>query len=242
MKQFFLTCCGIILSFLLSACVELEEELWIHADGSGRLQVHQTLPTIAKARIGNTSKYLRLIHEIDQEEDGIDIQELRFGLENNELTFHLEADFKNVLKLQEIFTRHQPKIQEASGINDAQMEAISGEIITKLDGLSPSYKRTINLGDAIPAMVKNRPILLGQSYCKYIIHLPAKVQTTNAHEVSDDQKTLTWNFLMKDYLQEPMFMEFTSDLPTPWWVPLLFILIVLAIGFFFGKKFRRATH
>jgi len=81
----------------------------------------------------------------------------------------------------------------------------------------------------IPEKVKAWPILLGGSSAKFTIHLPSEVNNSNAHEISEDKKTLTWKFLFRDHLEEPMVMKAKVSLPIPWWAWLAVGILIILI-------------
>ncbi len=216
---------------LLSSCVESEEEIWIHANGSGKLKISQEMPALALSEVGDPQAYVDVIHEIDALEDSVSIQHLTYEMEGSKLVFRLEASFENILKLEEIGTRHTTRFLTATGADPEKMATASGETTVKLDGLQPSFQRVIDIGSLIPAPVKKMPILLGNASSSFTMHFPSKVKETNAHQISNGGKTIHWNFLLKNHLEEPMVMNATSSLPIPWWAWALLLMMIVVIIF-----------
>lgn len=217
-------------AFIFTSCVEGEEEIWIHQDGSGRILAHYELPGIAKNSLGNPNDTIRALKIIDEKEDGIEIQQLTFGEKKGKIVFHLEATFENALDLLELVERNEETFIEESGSDPAQIDAIAGIIDFKFEDLTPMFNRTVSLGGLFPPMVSKRPGMLGPSNFKYTIHLPAKVKDTNAHAISEDGKTVSWTFFLKNHFDQPMQMSLTTELPIPWWALAILALIVFGLA------------
>jgi hypothetical protein len=83
--------------------------------------------------------------------------------------------------------------------------------------------------------------MLGSAAFKYTIHLPSRVRENNAHLVSDDGKTVSWNFKLQDYFENPMAMSFRADLPIPWWAWLLLALLILGMSGLIWRLKRRKS-
>jgi hypothetical protein len=216
--------------FIFTSCVEGEEEIWIHENGSGRILAHYELPGRIKNSLGNPENTIRALKIIDEKEDGIEIQQITYGEKNGKIVFHLEVTFEDILDLFELVERNEQTFIEEAGSDSAQIDSIVGVIDVKLEDLTPMLKRTVNLGSLFPPIVKNRPGMLGPSNFKYTIHLPAKVKDSNAHSISDDGKTVTWTFLLKNHFNQPMLMTVTTELPIPWWAWAALAVIVFGLA------------
>jgi len=224
---------------LLSACIEGEEEIWIKGDGSGKLIAHYSLPSLALRQLGDPNDYVRAIKLIDDQEDGIAVQVITFKVKSGKAVLHLEATFENALDLLEIAERNESVFLEEAAADPEQMDAITGKIDLGIEGLSPTFKRAVSLGPILPALLQRSPAMLGASTFKYTIHLPADVTETNAHEISSDKRTVTWNFLLKEYTHDPMVMSLKTKLPIPWWVMAILAAIVFLIAGLIWKRGRR---
>jgi hypothetical protein len=220
--------------FFLSSCVEGEEEVWINADASGRMVVHYELPSVAKSQLAIPEDVLRTLKLIDEREQGIEIQSLTFDT-SNKVIFHLEATFDNALDLLELAERSEETLVENGIASQSQIAAISGNVAFKIDGLTPSFRRSVSIDGLFPAMVKYRPGMLGPSNFKYTIHLPAKVKETNADTISADGRTLSWTFLLKDHFEQPMEMILSAGLPIPWWAWLALAIIAFGLAWLIWK-------
>lgn len=216
--------------FIFSSCIEGEEEIWIHQDGSGKIRAHYTLPSSALITIGSTSQYIDQIRAIDESEPGLNITNLSFERVKADLVFDLEFTFDSLQDLADL-TMESPSSGDGSGEDsDSGLENLSfilGDISLKFEDMTPSYDRKISftaLRDQLP-----KSINLRDSSCRYTLHLPAKIKESNAHQISEDGKSATWTFLLKDNLDHPIEMKLKSELPIPWWAWAVAALVILLL-------------
>lgn len=230
------------LLFLLNSCIEGEEEIWINADASGKFVAHYEFPAAAASKMGPPAAYRRELRRIDEEEDSITINELEFGFLKAKLVIHLELEFDNALELFEISQRQGEKFAGETGMPPSELETFLGGIDVQRAGVAVDYSREMNFGPMFPGIVKDNPGVLDDSTFRYIIHLPTSVKESNAHDISNEGKTLEWSFLLKNYTVEPIEMTFRTNSLVPWWawvVTAVFaILLYLGIGFILKKFFR----
>ena len=215
---------------IFTSCVEGEEEVWVNQDGSVRIVAHYELPGMAMSRLGNPDDLKQALISIDEREEGLKIQALSFGPDkvSGKIVFHLEATFESAFDLLELVKRNEQTFIEESGVDPAQIDALAGSIDFKFEDLTPKLRRGVNLGGLFPSAVSKRPRMLGPSNFKYTIHLPARVKETNAHFISDDGRTISWTFLLKEHFDAPMEMVVSTELPVPWWA--WAVLALLAFG------------
>ncbi|MEN8848053.1 MAG: hypothetical protein ABF377_08285 [Akkermansiaceae bacterium] len=215
---------------LLNSCIEGEEEIWINLDASGKIRAHYEFPPALKAQIGDPDVIVATLRAVDEGEDGIEIQALSFEMVGRQLIFHLEATFDDATDLLAVSERNMETIVEETGMDPEQADAISGKITFAMNGMSPSFQREISLAGMFPGMVARNPKLLGESNFRYLIHLPFPVTETNAHQVLNDGKTLSWTFLLRDHVSEPMALSLQTKILIPWWVwGLLLVGLVLLV-------------
>jgi hypothetical protein len=222
-------------ALIFTSCVEGEEELWINQNGSGRILAHYELPRIALSRLGNPDDTMRAFINIDEREEDLKIQALSFGEVNGKIVFHLEATFENALDLLEIIARNKEAFIEESGNDPVHLDAIAGVIHFNFEDCTPKFSRAVSLGGLFPTAVNRRPGMLGPSTFKYTIHLPAKVIESNAHSISEDGKTVSWNFLLKEHFAAPMEMGVTIKIPIPWWAWAVLAMLTFALALLIWK-------
>ncbi len=226
----------LVIGMILSSCVEGEEEVWINADASGRFRAHYEIPKIALSQMAAPDDVIRALRKVDELEDGIEITTLSFEKRGSKAIFHLEANFDDARELLEMSERNEELFVEETATDPKQIDAIAGDIEFAIKGLTPTFNRSISLNGLFPSMVSNRPKMLGSSNFKYTIHLPAKVKESNAHSISNDGRTVSWTFLLKEHFEVPMQMSFTSELPVPWWGWLALSLFVFVLAWLLWRK------
>lgn len=233
--------------FLATSCIEGEEEIWINLNGSGELAARYQFPARALSQIGDPDDLVRALTLIAEKEEGIEISHCscvtkkgKSFLNPDQATFRIEGEFDNVLELFEIAARNKELFVRETGADPEKVASVIGAVDFRFEGLRPTFDREIRLQEVIPPSLAG---VLGSSSFKYIIHLPAEVRDSNAHEVSEDGKTVSWTFLLKDHFTEPMAMSLDTRIPVPWWGwVMVAVLAVLIFGLFWRfvvKRFRR---
>ncbi|MDA7880738.1 hypothetical protein N9A94_00350 [Akkermansiaceae bacterium] len=217
--------------FLQSCIIEGEEEVWIEADGSGKVRVQYTIPSIFEKHLGNPNDYLKAIREIDEKEESVTITSLSYQATGAKSlfggpskSFLLEATFKDIMEFAEVAERD---FIEQTGANPDQIESIAGKIDFEMNFLSPKVQRRVSLEQLLPPNIKKFPGILGRSNFKYIFHLPFPLEDTNAHFVSEDRKMAQWTFLLKEHTQTPLIMTMETTIPVPWWLSMVIAILAL---------------
>ena len=219
--------------FLQSCLIEGEEEIWIDADGAGKVRIQYTLPTRMVKTMGDPQAYIRAIREIDEKEDGAKVTALSFeeigkqSLLGGQSRFIMEAEFDDVLKFFEIAERNEQDFVAETGADSDDLENIAGDIDLEMNLLTPRVKRTISLDHLLPPTARKFPNALGKSSFSYTYHIPFPIEKTNAHYVSEDKKTVRWKFLLKEHVDKPLVMELETSIPLPWW--LIAIIVILSL-------------
>ena len=226
-----------LMAFLLQSCIEGDEEIWINGDGSGKVIVHYSLPSLALGQMGAPDDYVRAIRMVDDREEGIQVQKISFQKIDGKAVFHMEASFDEATDLLELGNRNESIFVEEAHADPRQLHALAGKIDVALSGLRSNFHRSVSLGPIVPSMVQSRPAMLGQSTFKYTLHLPVEIIESNAHHISDDGRTISWKFLLKDAIDKPMIMSAKVPIPRPWWVWLLLALLTFTLAFLLWKKF-----
>lgn len=84
--------------------------------------------------------------------------------------------------------------------------------------------------------------LLGdEARMRHIMHLPTAVTSHNASEISDDGKTLRWDFPLKQLLQTDAQMAFVAPLPYLKTAVVALALIILLIIFLVFRMLRKRS-
>jgi hypothetical protein len=242
LSRFLLILTAIPLLFLTS-CIEGEEEIWMNWDASGKIRVHFELPPIFRMKLGDPKVLVKVIRDLEENEEGIEIQELYFKQVGSKLVFHLEATFDDATDLLEISERNVDSIVKGTTMDPAQLlEAITGSISVGLQGLDVSIQREINLEEMFPELATGNPKRLGSSNFRYQIHLPFPIKSSNAHAVTNDGKSLEWIFILKEYTKKPMGMSLDTRMAFPRWVWAIAVLFLLGFIFLVWKLLRRRAR
>lgn len=238
-------------SFLATSCVEGEEEIWINFDSSGRMEARYELPSIAMRQLGNPDDIIEALEQVAAREKGVTLEFCTFTTKGTKSVFHLKAEFDDVLEIFDIASRNEEDFVEKTGTDPQKIEAVAGDIDFRFEKLRAAFDRKVSLADLFPAAVAKRPAVLGGSTFKYTLHLPLAVAETNAHEMSEDRKTVSWTFKLRDSFENPMVMSLKTESPVPWWGWIgLVLLLILFLGFlrfvfrrlFLKPRHRRATE
>ena len=225
--------------FFTTSCIEGEEEIWINLDKSGHLAARYEFPSIAMGQLGDPEKITRALEKVAAREEGLTITRCSHETKNNKVIFRLEAEFDDILELLEIASRNAEAFVRESETDPDKIGAVAGDINFRFQGLRGAFDRVIAPSEIFPEVVAKRPGMLGSSTFQYTLHLPVRVKTTNAHSISPDGKTVTWEFLLRNYFEKPMAMSLVTEVPFPWWAWVLAGMVTLLLLFFVGRFFLR---
>lgn len=229
MKIFFLSLL-LAMCALVCSCIDGEEEIFLNADGSGSVKVEYRVPAL-------------MISEEDARalEESINVGVVgnpHLELVTNEVVLdegyrviRIEVKSDNVMALKKQRGNKDPEV--SSGL----LNTIVGKITADVEGSSARIRRGVDLAPVLDG--KGSPAMLGESEFRYILHLPKAAKEHNAHEVSNEGKTLHWTYKLADTKSKPIELTVLAPLPIPWWVYLvagiLCLLIGVAIIYYFKK-------
>lgn len=226
----------------LCSCIEGEEEIWINPDASGRIRAEYSFPKIALSKIGDPQAQIALLKSFDAQEDLISFQTIDLSTKGSRAIFLLDGTFTDARDLVEVGKRAQEFFPKDSYVDPNQLDGALGKVTFKLEKLHPHFRRTIPIGNVFPNVIRNFPGMLGESKFRYIMNLPAPALENNADHISEDRLSLTWDFLLKDHLQDPMLIEFRSRPPIPWWAWLSAGAFLLAVLFLIWRRIKRGRR
>lgn len=229
---------------VLTSCVEGEEEIWINADASGRATARYEFPTKALEELGDPADLLRAIERIDENEEGLEFQTCSFEKVGFNTALTIEATFENALDLLTIAERNQTVITEETSANPETLDGVAGKIDFQFEGINPTYDRAVSISSLFPAdlaPLKEFALraALRRAAFKYTLHVPSEILETNATQVSDDRKTATWIFPLKEHFEAPIQMSLKMRPPIPWWAWLILALLIAGIGWPIWRLIRR---
>lgn len=165
----------IVTLITLSGCMKLEYSTTINKDGSGEITY---LCAINKSVIPNLSK------------DNVNSTEnLR---ENAKNAGYTTEDYEDDETKGFIATKKVSNITEKSYIKEIFDEYVKNEEESKIEIKNSIFGKTYSQKVILDMKSVESLKELGAK-CEYTINLPEKVSETNADNISNDGKTLTWN-------------------------------------------------
>jgi hypothetical protein len=222
----------------LTSCLELREEVWIEADGSGRMAIDYSVPTRALAAFGGAGGVRGEIESLFDEIDGLDLDEVRVeNVDSSRTRLRVAASAPSMLDLLDL--------RESEALTKLPPSAahFMGEIEVGLDGLNVEMHRRLDLkrGLGLAALGIDRRERETRRVT-YIVHLPVAAGTHNATRTENGGRTLIWEHTLGDALTAPLELEFRSPLPIPRALLIAAGLVVgaLAAAFVWLWKKRRA--
>lgn len=226
-------CFAVLGSLSLASCIDGREEIWLHANGSGRAEVSYTLPAVAASFQGGEDGIRHLITGFLKDNPAISSSSLEVTTVGDQLRVHVRASFDSALKLKELSQG------DALGKLPSSAKFMAGEVNVQLSGLSADFSRTITPGKAIPgALFIPKSQTKGRSLT-YIIHLPKPATESNATCVQDAGRTLIWEHPLADAIRNPITTRFTAPIPIPPWVIALVVATIFIPAFFLIRKYQK---
>jgi hypothetical protein len=218
----------VAVSMLLNSCLDGKEEYWFEANGSGRIQSEYRLPGFAIASMGGEPELRNKIEAFFEKEPSITLTKLDIAAQGAQTILHVEAQFDSIRDFAKLFESKAAVTGEAKADDLPEpLQNLLGDFDIKRQGLAVHFDRSIT-----PSKLFGQGLLapsakqLDGHQLQYIMHLPTLPTEHNAHQVSNEGKTLVWNFALKDAMKQPIKTNFRTPIPLPWWIwPLLAVII-----------------
>lgn len=225
MKLFCVVFLGLV-SLLLCSCIEGEEEIFLNKDGSARVVATYRVPSMLLS--AEDAQDLRA--SIEAEVGGVKNLKLltnKVEKHNGDRVIMLEIETDDVSTLEGSLSEHDPAVEMTKG--DKILHAIVGRILVNREGLKVHLNREIHLSSLLDEYLgSSGASMLGDSAFRYTMYLPHAAESSNAHEVSNDGRTLTWSHQLADCRNTPINLSIVTHIPIPWWIYAL--LGVVATG------------
>lgn len=218
---------------MLSGCIEGEEQIWLNADGSGRIEARYKMPSAVAKRIGEPAELVKVLQEAAERDPHVEITKLTHTTEGGGITLTFSGTFDDLNKLASF---PQRQLRDASQPDKrVQAEVLFGESAMVISDDNIAYDRNIDISwllQSTPATksIAKMPALFGKSSLTFILNLPGEARESNASSQSENKRRLEWNFLLKENTAGPMPMTARAALPAskpPW----LFLLAIMALVF-----------
>lgn len=218
---------------VLSACLDVREEVWIHRDGSGRGEFRYTLPLSALRSGGAEELEERIRGAITRHPqlvlDGVQVREV-----DGRAVVAVQVTAPSLRALKEM------RPSGTSGDLPSAAKSIAGKFDVKARGLEIDFTRNIDLGEALglSALViggndrRNRRLT-------YIIHLPKPAEESNATRIENGGRTLVWEATLGQALAAPVVTHFRAPIPLPWQAWAAVGVIITGAGLLVRRWWRR---
>jgi len=224
---------------LLNSCIDGEEEVFVHADGSASMKVKYQVPGM----IFSAEDADELVAIVGEEVGGNDALRLitnRVDTEKGVRIIRIEVETDSVMELDGMFDGISPQGGVEQSKSDKLWRCLLGNMDVNVEGLSVGITREVDLEPLLNQYLgKKSASLLGESEFRYAIHLPETVGQSNAHEVTAGGQTLKWRYKLSECKKKPIVMDLQVPISLPWWVKTGacgLVLLVLGGGYVFFQK------
>ncbi|HOH97245.1 MAG TPA: hypothetical protein PL188_02925 [Candidatus Cloacimonadota bacterium] len=210
----------------LAGCVQYDEELWLHRDGSGK----------AKIRLVHRSPYENL-EEIQRKAalPGINLQSYKVQRLGQDVVYDIVFKFKSI----EAFNNVNDQLGSADFWGKITLNKESPRRIT--------FKRRIALGsqeeeDALEELFSQ--MHSPASSWTYKLHVPWQIMSTNAASENVDikGKTITWSFDTSAMWNTHEYMTAEFRKSFPWLVLIIGGIVTVLAAFMVFWLFRIGKH
>ena len=229
--------CVFLACFVLTSCFDIREEVWVHADGSGRAKFDYHFPEQALLAFGGQDRLEARLRETFGNSENLHLERLAIVEDDGDLHLNLEVGIDSMLEMREL--SDSPAFRN---LPEASRE-FAGTFDVRVEGLEVSFRRQVDFREALgftafaigPNQRRDRGV-------EIIVHLPVAAAEHDADETADDGKTLVWRRSLGEVLDTPLVTSFRAPVPLPpWLLPALAgAAIILAGGaILLWRRFRR---
>lgn len=232
-----------ILLMLLNSCIDGDEEVFIHADGSGRMKVQYRVPSMVMSD-KDSAELVELIERKVGREDKLTLITNRVEEKHGQKVIEIEIAATSVIELQELLVENESLTGggAAPGKSNKMLQSLLGDAQVDVDGGIVGVTRDVNLDSLLSEYLGKRgATLLGDSEFRYTVHLPEAAEQSNAHDILSGGKTLKWTFLLRECQQHPIRMEFKAPIPIPWWIYALLVMVICGLVFVGWLIFKKRS-
>lgn len=213
---------ALLACFLVSSCLDVREEIWIHADASGAARITVSAPAVAASIHGGEDGVKKLIADFMAETPEFTSHVIKTRTEQGRLHIDVSATFSNAMDLAGVASGPTIEKLPATGVE------LMGKAEVNLRGLDIDFKRIAEFSKVLPgAGFIPKSQLDGRSVTT-IIHLPNAATSHNATNTKNKGRTLVWKTALAIALSKPTVNAFTMPLPIPWLL-IGFVTLLLAI-------------
>lgn len=226
-----------------TSCFDIREEYWIHKNGSAEAELTYNIPTAVTRATGGREGIHSILSSILEKETRIDSHEIQVTESADSRTrIRMRVKVDDIMDLK----RLRSVIAEQNTLPEPAKHLV-GEISAEITGLmSMQVRRSIALGKALPAL-KWLPASQTQGHkIVHVVHLPHAAVRSNADEVWDEGRSLSWEASLLEAVEAPFITQIEVRLPIPWKFVLLgmagFMLPVIALVLLIRKRRKRHAN
>lgn len=216
---------AMVATVLLVSCIDGREEVWLHADGSGRAEVSYSLPAAAARFQGGEAGIRQKINDLLKKTTALHSTSCEVSTQEDRLQICVRASFDSALDLK--------KLAKSGSISKLPSSAshMAGKVKVGLSGRTVDFSRTITAGGALPGAKFLPASQFADRKLTYIIHLPLAASESDATRTEDGGRTLVWDFPLAEAVRSPVITHFKVKIPIPVWLVVAVVGVVSAVGF-----------
>jgi hypothetical protein len=215
----------VVIACLLSGCIDGQEEIWLEADGSGRVEVSYSVPKAAARLQGGEAGVSEMVGKFLADTPTIRSSSHRVTTEDDRLRVQVSATFDSVLDLKEFATGPATKALPSSA------RALAGTVKIRTQGRTVDFERRIVPGSVLPGIGFLPTSNFQGRSLRYTVHLPTAPIESNATRTLNGGRSLIWEFPLADAIRGPITTRFVAKVPIPpWLIGACALLLLSAVG------------
>jgi hypothetical protein len=226
--------------FLLGACFDIREEVWIERNGAGRAELRYTVPESALLLGGGAAGTENKIRELIATQPSLILDGVSMEVRDERATVTVKVSTKSMLSLLDLKKSDSFQNLPESTAN------IAGHFDVRLRWLDLDFSRSVHVKEALGLASlavgaedrENRRLT-------YIIHLPKPAKENNATQVTEGGKTLTWDYPLGEAMKRPVVTRFRASMPIPryaWAAAAGLGIAVVGIAVWIFRKIRQLSR
>ncbi len=231
-------------SLFLSACWEMEQEVWIHKDGSGRFRM---VVGVSKGIANLMAKNKEGLFPFSQIEDPLkndpNVKKITTSqFEKNEYKyFSLDLDIYDVSKTEEL----QDRIFQSMKTNEELSKYFNGKLdVKELKNGNISFTYILNPGKKAPppdnspfSAAKMAQAMYNNRYFSFTLHAPDIVFTNG--KSNSENTTTTWKIPIADLVsggEQKLKTIFSMPFPYFWIIVVNVVILLVIAGLYFAFR------
>lgn len=226
--------CGCL---LLSSCLDIHEEIWIQADGSGHATLTYTVPETTLLIAGGKQELEISIRQFFDSYPEFQLDDFQVEVIGTEARITLRASTDSVISLANLSASDNFLALSNS------TKSLFGSFDIKAQALDVDFQRSVDLQRAIGlASLTINGRERSQRRIIQVIHLPALPKSHNASRSENGGRTLIWEHSLGEALRAPVDSSFHLRIPLPAWSIAAILLLITVILYGSFRAIRRYSN